>query len=1041
VDQAGFMVVSGNYTVSLIPDQDFVRIDTPAARDDQAAQVRLRGTVRNVTPLTGVTLTVSDNGAALPALEFPDLAPGASADFEFWTTPTTAGDHTFSVQTPTGDRATANVAVLAPSIAVGPIGGAGADVAAGSLATLTIPVSNTSPVPAFVDLAALDGALQTLNLEPESSTLVSLQVPIGPDLPVGAYSVPISFTGDLTRIVTATLFVQGAPPIIPPVEDTGGTGAATIQAIAATPQPVQCGTALELTITIQPTALGRQVLEVVGLENQVQVPLVFDTLAQLNRTVTFTVPATLPAGEYPISVRLGEHQTTYVAQVNCWAAALELQVPSAGIPHGSSFPVTVAVTETAGVAAPAVITVRYGEVAISQTLQLLPYQTILTTLPLTADIGVGRVTTILSAPETDTEDPAYQPIIDSRPVSVYLGNAFVELAPLQAPAGVTLTGELVITGPITSARLSLPESMGGGLLLSASIYSTTAVFEEGLIDLQQTPAGRWAFSVPLARDMQRGRYALDFYVNGVWQPVPFDVEGPQVIVSEIAVAEIGSCTPQLNLTLNIESATTIIVSPTVHFERIGGVVKSGPIQLYKGRQTITLPIELPTSVQGSGQLSIGFNSLAGNSVGGTTTMLQRGQSNLIAARLEGISRSAPANVVLDVFGAGMATIVLKPDRGATYTTTHQLSGYQTIRLPLTFDRAASSLSVTLLDQTGCRSVQTLLLSEYLPDLTPPTVSLNAPTPANPGTPTTVPVVFTGTAIDGDNLICSVAVNGQSAQVDAETGVYSVTLRLPPGSYQARALAKDCAGNQGESNPQNVTVRQTLPIVQFTNSAAGTIEATSPVTIMVKLDQVAAFTTTVRYYTDGGSATPNADYLPISGTLTFAPFQLSQQLAVPIIEDALNEFDETVVLQLSDPLSATLGYPHKTIVVLVDDDPEPEIGFITPTVSIVAGRTSVELTVTLSAPSGRPIWVDYATVDGTAIAGEDYTATHRPLLFPAGVTSRTFSIPLLPGAKPGRQFSVVLNNPIYTQVSAGQVTISFSEGENKQLYLPLILRDR
>ncbi|MBA3470510.1 MAG: hypothetical protein H0T53_12800, partial [Herpetosiphonaceae bacterium] len=41
VDQAGFMLATGNYTVSLIPDQEFVRIDTPAVRDDQAAQVHL----------------------------------------------------------------------------------------------------------------------------------------------------------------------------------------------------------------------------------------------------------------------------------------------------------------------------------------------------------------------------------------------------------------------------------------------------------------------------------------------------------------------------------------------------------------------------------------------------------------------------------------------------------------------------------------------------------------------------------------------------------------------------------------------------------------------------------------------------------------------------------------------------------------------------------------------------------------------------------------------------------------------------------------
>ncbi|MFN8458358.1 MAG: Calx-beta domain-containing protein [Anaerolineae bacterium] len=39
-------------------------------------------------------------------------------------------------------------------------------------------------------------------------------------------------------------------------------------------------------------------------------------------------------------------------------------------------------------------------------------------------------------------------------------------------------------------------------------------------------------------------------------------------------------------------------------------------------------------------------------------------------------------------------------------------------------------------------------------------------------------------------------------------------------------------------------------------------------------------------------------------------------------------------------------------------------------------------------------MDYATSDGTAIAGTDYTATSGTLIFSPGQTSRTFTVPII-----------------------------------------------
>ena len=54
------------------------------------------------------------------------------------------------------------------------------------------------------------------------------------------------------------------------------------------------------------------------------------------------------------------------------------------------------------------------------------------------------------------------------------------------------------------------------------------------------------------------------------------------------------------------------------------------------------------------------------------------------------------------------------------------------------------------------------------------------------------------------------------------------------------------------------------------------------------------------------ATPDDDYQPSSGTVTFAPGQTSATVAVPLVADGVAEGDEYVVVSFSDPVDAQLG---------------------------------------------------------------------------------------------------------------------------------------
>jgi Ca2+-binding RTX toxin-like protein len=74
--------------------------------------------------------------------------------------------------------------------------------------------------------------------------------------------------------------------------------------------------------------------------------------------------------------------------------------------------------------------------------------------------------------------------------------------------------------------------------------------------------------------------------------------------------------------------------------------------------------------------------------------------------------------------------------------------------------------------------------------------------------------------------------------------------------------------------------------------------------------------------------------------------------------------------------------------------------------------SAALTIRLTAPSERPVTVDYATVDGTAKAGKDYQATGGTLRFAPGETEKQVIVALLDDAAPesDETFSLTLSAP-------------------------------
>ena len=158
------------------------------------------------------------------------------------------------------------------------------------------------------------------------------------------------------------------------------------------------------------------------------------------------------------------------------------------------------------------------------------------------------------------------------------------------------------------------------------------------------------------------------------------------------------------------------------------------------------------------------------------------------------------------------------------------------------------------------------------------------------------------------------------------------------------------------------------------------------------------TVTVDYNTSDGTASAGSDYTAASGTLVFDNGVTSQTFTIDILDDTEYEGDETVNLSLSNPLGgAGLEAPSTAVLTIAEDDPVPPVGslqFSAPAYAVSENGTEASITVTRINGSFGAVTVDYASSDGTAVAGADYTAVIGTLSFADGVTSQTFTIDIL-----------------------------------------------
>ncbi|MCK6549143.1 hypothetical protein L6R52_25095 [Myxococcota bacterium] len=368
------------------------------------------------------------------------------------------------------------------------------------------------------------------------------------------------------------------------------------------------------------------------------------------------------------------------------------------------------------------------------------------------------------------------------------------------------------------------------------------------------------------------------------------------------------------------------------------------------------------------------------------------------------------------------------------------------------DEADETLNVNLTNGVNVTIADGLAVGTITDDDALPSIAMTSPTVVEgTGASSTLTFDVSLSAPSGRTVTVAWATADGTAVAGSDYVAASGTLTFAPGTTTqpvAISVIGDATNEPAEtvfvdlSAPSNATIgtpRGTGTIsdddgapalaisdVTVTEGNTGTLVAT----FNVSLSAASGQTVTVQWATANGTAVAPADYVAGSGTLTFAPGATTQSITVTVNGDLLDEVAETFTVTLSAPVNATLGDASGTGTIN-DDDAPPSASIAD--VSVTEGDTgtqNVTLTITLSAPSGRVITIDWATAAGSALAGSDFVAGSGRVAFAAGVTTRTLTVVVNGDAldEPDEQLFVELSNASAATLADAQAVVTIVDDD-------------
>ncbi len=330
----------------------------------------------------------------------------------------------------------------------------------------------------------------------------------------------------------------------------------------------------------------------------------------------------------------------------------------------------------------------------------------------------------------------------------------------------------------------------------------------------------------------------------------------------------------------------------------------------------------------------------------------------------------------------------------------------------------------------------------------PTVSFSLATSSASESATTTNIEIVLSAVSAQNIgvlfsvVASSTATGDGADYSGSSGLRTITAGNTTTSINIEIindsldeadetivfqLATSTNAILGTSTQHVYTIQDNdaAPTIQFSLATSTGSEATATATIGLVLSTTSSLSITVQYSVVASSTATGSgtDYTLTNGTSTISAGNTTTSIQIPIVNDSLDEVDETIVIQLATSTNATLATTTEHIYTITDDDSTPTIYFASSSSSYTESAVNATLILSLSATSSLSITVQYRALSTSTATGSgtDFTLSDGTSTISAGNSTTSISVTLIDDSSDESDEIIYLNIHTPTNATAGSTS--------------------
>ncbi len=1071
-----YAAATATLTIPMNTDSAEMTLTIPIMEDainEGNETVLVEGTTTVGLTVTEATLTITDNDAAPTGITLslnPSSVGEAAGDAAITVTATLAGGTTRTTETVVS-LSTANGTALA-----------GTDYAAAT-ATLTIPM-NTDSAEMTLTIPILEDAINEGNetVLVEGTTTVGLTVteatltitdndaaPTGITLSLNPSSVGEA-VGDAAITVTATLAggTTRTTETVVSLSTANGTALAGTDYAAATATltiPMNTDSAeMTLTIPILEDVINEG-NETVLVEGTTTVGLTV-TEATLTITDNDAAPTDITLSLNPSSVgeAVGDAAITVTATLAGGTTRTTETVVSLSTANGT------ALAGTDYAAATATLTIPMNTDSAEMTL----------TIPILEDaINEGNETVLVEGTTTVgltvTEATLTITDNDAAPTGITLSLNPSSVGEAVGDAAITVTATLAGGTTRTTETVVSLSTANGTALVDTDYSAATAT----LTIPMNTDSAEMTLTIPIMEDvinegnetvLVEGTTTVGLTVTEATLTITDNDAAPTGITLSLNPSSVGEAAGDaaITVTATLAGGTTRTTETVVSLSTANGTALVGtdyaaatatltiPMNTDSAEMTLTIPIMEDVINEGNETVLVEGTTTVGLTVTAATLTITDND-----AAPTGITLSLNPSSVGEAAGDAAITVTATLAGGTTRTTetvvslstangtalvgTDYAAATATLTIPMNTDSAEMTLTIPILEDAinegnetvlveGTTTVgltvteATLTITDNDAAPTDITLSLNPSSVGEAAGDAAITVTATlagGTTRTTETVVSLSTANG-TALVGTDYAAATATLTIPMNTDSAEMtltipIMEDAINEGNETVLVEGTTTVGLTVTAATLTITDNDAAPTGITLSLNPSSVgeaaggAAITVTatlaggttrttetvVSLSTANGTALVGTDYAAATATLTIPMNTDSAEmtLTIPIMEDAINEGNETVLVEGTTTVGLTVTAATLTI---TDNDAAPTgitLSLNPSSVGEAAGGAAITVTATLAGGTTRTTEtvVSLNTADGTALVGTDYAAaTAATLTIPMNTDSAemTLTIPIL-----------------------------------------------